>query len=173
MKLNQREQRIIQALQNGEFGYYSPYNPHEFYLVSNIGKCTREIKKLIKLGLVEEFKKSFLSIEIILTEEGKNFECEFDKPYDIWVVTTDWGIEVNKYSGFLNKNTLLFTNGASVKKGNDKKFFTNRDEAFAYAIKMQESCIRAAEGKVHLSKERLNDIKKQLENPELDKAGYL
>jgi hypothetical protein len=177
MKLNQREQTIIKAMQDGEKCVYMPYagrfNPNAYYDIGAIGKCTREITKLIKLGLVEHETSGFNTANIFLTQAGEDFKVELEEPYDVWVIDRGWELKVNKYSGFLKNDTLLMANGSSVKKGKDREFFTDRDKAFEYAIALQERAIRIAEGKVGHEKKALENLEKQRENPEEDEAGYL
>jgi hypothetical protein len=177
MKLNQREQTIIKAMQGGERCIYMPYcgrfNSTPYYDVGRIGKCTREIKKLIKLGLVIHENVGYNKDNVCLTPEGESFKLELEEPYDVWVVNSDWGVKVEKYSGFLNENTLLMANGSSVKKGKDREFFLDRAKAFEYAFALQQRHIRSAEGKVIIEKKALEGLEKQKEHPELDAAGYL
>lgn len=177
MKLNQREQSIIKAMQDGERCLYFPYsgrfNPNEYYHIGGIGKCTREIKKFIKNGLVSNIKKGFGDYVISLTDEGKNFVCDLEEPYDVWVVESGWDLKVNKYSGFLNKSTLTLANGSTARETSDRKFFLNRDEAFDHAKSLQNSKIRIAKSKVVNEENTLQELQNQYTNPDLDKAGYL
>jgi hypothetical protein len=177
MKLNQREQTIIKAMRGGERCIYMPYagryNPNAYYTIGNIGKCTREINKLIKLGLVGHETLGFNKEKVSLTSEGEAFKLELEEPYDVWVVNRSWGLKVEKYSGFLKNDTLLMANGSSVKKSKDKEFFTDRDKAFERVIALQEQYVRIAEGKVGIEKKALEDMEHHRKNPDLDKAGYL
>jgi hypothetical protein len=177
MKLNQREQTILKAMQEGKICIYIPYygrhNPNPYYNIGRIGKCTREIRKLIKLGLVKHETIGYNNENIFLTPEGEAFKLDLEEPYDVWVVNSDWGVKVEKYSGFLKENTLLMANGSSVKKGKDREFFLDRAKAFEYAIELQERHVRMAKAKVNLAEKELEGIQKHMENPEEDKAGYL
>ena len=153
--------------------YCGSYNPNPYYDIGHIGKCTREIKKLIKLGLVIHENVGYNRDNVGLTPEGKSFQFDLEEPYDVWVVNSDWGVKVEKYSGFLKENTLLMVNGSSVKKGKDREFFLDRAKAFEYAIELQERHVRMAKAKVNLAEKELEGIQKHMENPEEDKAGYL
>lgn len=177
MKLSQREQIVLKAMQDGKRCIYMPYagrfNPSAYYTIGNIGKCTREITKLIKLRLVGHETLGFNKDNIFLTHEGETFKVELEEPYDVWVVNRDWGLKVEKYQGFLKNDTLLMSNGSSVRKGKDREFFTDRDEAFERAIGLQEQHVRIAEGKVGIEKTALERMEHHRKNPDLDKAGYL
>ncbi len=172
MKLNQREQRILKALQEGEHGYYAPYagrmNPSAYYSVGRLGKCTREMEKLIKNGLVKRAQKSFSSYDISLTEEGKNFQCELEEPYDVWIVTdSTYNIKVEKESGFLKNKTLTLNKGDVMQEKSGYKFFLNREEAYAHAIKNQKGRINAAKGKMKWEEEKLATIEKQAQENDI------
>jgi hypothetical protein len=177
MKLNQREQTILKAMREGERCLYMPYhgsfNPDPYFTLGHIGKCTREIKKLIKLGLVAMETLGYNNENIFLTPEGEAFKLDLEEPYDVWVVNIDWGVKVEKYSGFLKEHTLLMANGSSVKKSKDREFFLDRAKAFEYAIELQERHVRTAKEKVNWAEKELEGIQKHMENPEEDKAGYL
>lgn len=177
MKLNQREQTIIKAMQEGGRCIYMPYrgrfNPNPYYDIGHIGKCTREIKKLIKLGLVTHESVGFNRDNVVLTHEGDAFKLELEEPYDVWVVNSNWGVKVEKDSGFLKDSTLLMADGSSVKNGKDRAFYLNRDEAFEHAFALQKTHIRCAKGKVEMATKALENLEKQKDNPEEDAAGYL
>jgi hypothetical protein len=177
MKLNQREQTILKAMQEGERCIYMPYrgrlNPHAYFTIGHIGKCTREINKLIKLGLVIHENVGYNRDNVVLTPEGKSFQLDLEEPYDVWVVNSNWCVKVEKYSGFLKEHTLLMANGSSVKKGKDREFFLDRAKAFEYAIGLQERHVYSAKGKVEMAEKALEGIQKHMENPEEDAARYL
>jgi hypothetical protein len=177
MKLNQREQTILKAMQEGERCIYMPYsrrfNPHEYFTIGHIGKCTREIRKLIKLGLVIHENVGYNKDNVGLTPEGEAFKLNLEEPYDVWVVNSDWGVKVEKYSGFLKEHTLLMANGSSAKKSKNREFFLDRAKAFEYAIELQERRVGIAKEKVNWAEKELEGIQKHMENPEEDKAGYL
>lgn len=181
MELTQKEQMVLKAMQEGAYASFHPYmgrfNPNEHYSVEGAGKCTREMKKLIKLGFVESKQKSYNSWAIIsLTEKGKNFKCELEKPYDVWAVESDFNnfnIKVNKYCGFLKGSVYISEGGNTSKETDSRKFFLKREDAFNHALKLQESKIRSAEGRVAWAKEKLEELKKHEQHPNQDKAGYL
>lgn len=177
MKLNQREQTILKALQDGKECNYMPYcgrfNPSSHYNVRGIGRCTREITKLIKLGFVIHENKGFNRDKVSLTPNGLAFKTELDEPYDVWVVSRDWGVKVEKYSGFIKDNTLRMASGSIVRKGDNKEFFSDRGKAFKHAIELQEGKINAAKYKLNKEQEDLEQIKQHEKQPELDKSGYL
>ena len=86
MKLNQKEQIILKQIQDGASIHYMPYagrmNPNAYYFIGGTGcneKCTNQIKKFIKLGLITEEKRGFSKSKFTLSEEGKNFQCELEK----------------------------------------------------------------------------------------------
>jgi hypothetical protein len=177
MKLTQKEQRVIKALQDGKCATYFPYqgrfNPHRYYNVDGVGKCTREMDKLIKLGLVEMINKGLSNHKISLTEEGKKFQCELDEPYDVWVCEKTYKAFIHRYKGFLKGSNLTLAKGGVVREQDNRKFFLDRGEAFAYALNQQKQAIRIAESKVKQENERILEILKHLEHPEHDTEGYL
>lgn len=178
MKLTQRDQRVLKAMQDGGVCIYHPYagrmNPHEYYSIrGKIDKCTKEIKRLIKFGLVRVTYHGFQKCDVFLTPEGESFKCELEEPYDVWVVVVDYEVKVYKHSGFLKGETFLTDGGNLIRKGNSKEFFTDRDKAFAYAFKRQMGIINGKETALNLEHAKLEDMKKHLDNPEMDKSGYL
>lgn len=179
MKLNQREQMVLKAIQDGErciyYKYNGRFNPNAYYSIDGAGTCTRETKKLIKFGLIERVEKGFGDGDIIITEAGKNFKCELDEPYDVWVVTRESyrPHTVNKYSGFLNNTILTKSDGSKAREGNDRRFFKDRKEAFDYALELQESTINSLKGKLKWAENGIRTIENHSKNPDLDKAGYL
>ena len=177
MQLNQKEQRVLQEIQQGAFICFNPYmgrfNPHEYYSVDRIGKCTREVRKLLKLGLLDEKSDGYSRKNVFLTEEGKNFKIELDAPYDVWCVVDSFGIKVNKHLGYLKGNKLSLFRGEDYKETDSRKFFLDREKAFKYAIEQQNRKIKQAEGKVVWAKEELEKIETAKNDPTQDKAGYL
>ena len=177
VKLSDREQRVLKAMQEGNRAMYFPcmgrFNPNEYYNVEKIGNCTREMRKLVKHGFVEEESKGIRGREISLTEKGKNFQCELKEAGNVWVVEFDWNVEVNKYRGYIKGKTLQMESGGTAKEGNKRKFFNDRNKAFEYAIESQNSNINIAKGKVKWEEEKLKALEEHLKNPSKDNVGYL
>jgi len=177
MKLTQRAKVILKAMQNGARAGYMPYrgrfNPEAYYFIDGVIRCTREMTTLIKHGLVSEERVTHTNYQILLTEEGKNFVSDLEEYYDVWVVDNDFSLKVNKYSGYINKKSLVLQSGTAAKETYKRTFFTDRGEAFKKAIEIQEHVIKAAQMKVDREKKYLEDIKKHLDDPSLDESGYI
>lgn len=63
MRLTQKQQDILDALRGGAVAHYMPYqgrfnpNPH-YFLSTTLCRCTREIKRLLALGLAMQTSRS-------------------------------------------------------------------------------------------------------------------
>ena len=172
MKLNQREQTILKALQDGDRAIYMPYqgrfNPNAYYTVGNVGKCTREMKKFISLGLVDEKPRGFSNVDLTLSELGKNFQCDAVQHYDVWCVENSYIINVRKFFGSLNKTTFTSAGGSQSKENHTRKYFLNRDDAFQYAIKQQEKNIKIDQSKLGRSMKTWEELQERSKIPNAD-----
>lgn len=147
IKLTQREEQVLKALQNGEFAMYMPYrgrfNPHPYYSVNTCGKCSREIKKLIKLGFVVIYLKGIDKENIQLTELGKSYKCSAEELPHVWVVDSKFSVQVRQERGILSGDTFCDDTGYKSKTTDTKRFFTGRDEAYNWAFLKQQNKIQS------------------------------
>jgi hypothetical protein len=168
-KLTDRQMRVLKAIQGGEFCHYHPYmgrfNPHAYYSVGHIGKCTREVEKLIKEGLLKE-EGVGIRCKVYLTEAGKSFVCELDDVDDVWRVNTYYGCKVDKVRGTLTDTYFMSEVGEKfmLHRNKDEHFFRTRNKAYNFLIKHHEDKIRSLKGRVKIEEEELEWVKAELKN---------
>lgn len=178
IKLTDKTQRVLKAMQEGARVYFHPYigrfNPRAYYNCERIGTCTREIKKLIKEGLVSEKRKTHSTWDILITDAGKEFECELPEPDDIWSVERAFrAVTVHKYKGFLKGSTFSNADGGTSRATDERSFYTDRESAFKRAISWQKNLLESAKRAVKTEERELERLEEHMQNPEKDKPGYL
>lgn len=166
MKLTDKQERVLAALQEGKKCSYHPYsgrfNPNRYYYVDSVGKATREVDKLLELGLVEKCDDGYRSHSIKLTEEGKAYQCNHKKPIDVWVVDTGlYRLTIKKDVGYIEKNKFTDIKGYKRVISDSFNVFLDRDSAYQFLINKQKNIINGLKGKIKWEEEILKEFEKQ------------
>lgn len=76
-KLTKAQQGVLDKLKSGDVAHYMPYmgsfNPSPYwFLSSNMKRCTKQIRRLIDLGLVKIIQDGFHSTRAIAIEQNED-----------------------------------------------------------------------------------------------------
>jgi hypothetical protein len=139
--------------------YRGRFNPHAYYDVDTCGRCTQEIKKLISAGFVYHINEGVNKEAIILTDAGKQFKCEVEELIPVWIVTCDqFGVNIQQQKGVLIGNSFKDEDGYTVKKTATRTFFTDRKQAYTFALSEQQARVNMSKKRVESEQANYNKL---------------